>query len=522
MVQDLPRSNGRFLERARVMASGPRLFLLVPPAMLVAYWTGGENGLVAAAVTIPALIAFLGSQVNTQAPTQVTRPVDGLTGYALRSELVTQLDQVLVERKSSGVSTACLVVDLDDFKDVADRHGRAASETVIRAVAERIGTILRAEDLVARLDGATFAIMLSPVRNADLESVIQISSRIQSAIGEPIPLDGINLYFSCSIGFCLTSRTPEEDGAKMLNAAENALIEARRSGSGAIRSFSKEMKQRIAAEQSLVEDVRVALELGQITAWYQPQISTESGAITGFEALARWAHPDRGLIPPAEFLPAIETAGLLSRLGEVMLYNALTALRDWDKGGMAVPSVAVNFSEAELRDPKLMEKIKWELDRFDLTPDRLTIEILENVVADTGDDVIPQNIKMLSEIGCRIDLDDFGTGHASIASIRRFAVNRIKIDRTFVARIDQDPAQQQMLSAILMMAERLELEALAEGVESLGERSVLAQLGCAHIQGYGIARPMPFNDTLVWIAKHNDKLKSAAPFLGGTTNRKHG
>ena len=157
-----------------------------------------------------------------------------------------------------------------------------------------------------------------------------------------------------------------------------------------------------------------------------------------------------------------------SRLGEVMLYNALTALKNWEKSGFNIPSVAVNFSETELRDPKLMEKIKWEIDRFDLTPDRLTVNILESVVADTGNDVIPNNIKILSEIGCRFDLDDFGTGHASIAAIRRFEVNRIKIDRSFVTKIDEDPEQQKMLSAILMMADRLELEALAEGVESLG------------------------------------------------------
>ena len=193
------------------------------------------------------------------------------------------------------------------------------------------------------------------------------------------------------------------------------------------------------------------------------------------------------------------------------------SLRNWDKAGVSVPSVAINFSENELRDPKLMEKIKWELDRFNLTPDRLTIEILENVVAEVDDDSIPKNIAMLSEIGCRIDLDDFGTGHASIAAIRRFAVNRIKIDRSFVARIDEDAEQQRLLSAILMMAERLELEALAEGVESLGERSVLAQLGCEHVQGYGIARPMPFEDTLIWIAGHVEKLKAAPSVFGGRT-----
>ena len=505
------RKPGFFLPESMPPWVGPFLLTIFPVAAYGAWYFAGYPALAAVLVAFPGIVAMF--WVSTRTPASAERFTDGLTGLALRAELVSALDQVLIERRGNGLSTACLVIDVDNFKSIVDLHGHSASERVIQAVANRVQETMRDADVLARLDGATFAVMLSPVRIADLEAVIQISSRIQSAIGEPISVDGATVYVSASIGFCLTSRTPEESGAKMLIAAESAMIEARRNGPGAIRSYSKEMKKRLADHQSLIEDARVALELGQISAWYQPQISTDTGAVTGFEALARWSHPDRGLIPPNEFLPAVEQAGLLGRLGEVMLYNALTALKNWDKAGLDVPSVAVNFSGDELRDPKLIEKIRWELDRFDLTPDRLTIEILENVVAENGDDVIPNNIRSLSEIGCQIDLDDFGTGHASIASIRRFAVNRIKIDRSFVTKIDEDADQQKMLSAILMMAERLELETLAEGVESLGERSVLSQLGCGHIQGFGLARPMPFNDTIVWITKHNEKLKSA-PHIG--------
>ena len=508
-----------FWDRMSDLASGPSFWAVVPLSMLGAYWYFGEFGLIAAAVTVPALIALVSQRAPQQVRTLLDRNVDGITGLPMRSELQEALDKLLHERRTTGMSTACLIIDIDDFKEITERHGHGASEAVILETAERLKDVLRDADIISRLDGATFAVMLSPVRNVDLETVIQIASRIQSSIGEPIRVDALNLYVSSSIGFCLTSRTPEKSGKRMLAAAESAMIEARRNGPGAIRSYSAEMKQRIDAHTGLIEDARVALELGQITAWYQPQISTETGLITGFEALARWSHPDRGLIPPMEFLPAIEEAGLTSRLGEVMLYNALTAVKNWEKEGHKIPSVAVNFSESELRDPKLMEKIKWELDRFDLTPDRLTVEILESVVADTDDDVIPNNINMLSEIGCRFDLDDFGTGHASIAAIRRFAVNRIKIDRSFVSKIDEDPEQQKMLAAILMMAERLGLEALAEGVESLGERSVLAQLGCEHIQGYGIARPMPFNDTLIWIKQHQDKIKSTPAIFGNKAGK---
>ncbi|NNK16978.1 MAG: EAL domain-containing protein, partial [Sulfitobacter sp.] len=200
-------------------------------------------------------------------------------------------------------------------------------------------------------------------------------------------------------------------------------------------------------------------------------------------------------------------AGQLERLAEVMIYHSFAALKAWDAAGVDVPQVGVNFAGSELSNPKLLEKIKWELDRFELSPNRLAVEVLETVVAGAPDDMITLNINALGKLGCRIDLDDFGTGHASIASIRRFSVSRIKIDRSFVMKADRDPEQQRMISAILTMAERLQLETLAEGVETVGEHVLLAQLGCDHVQGFGIGRPMPFEQTLDWIDRHTTKLE---------------
>jgi EAL domain-containing protein (putative c-di-GMP-specific phosphodiesterase class I) len=168
--------------------------------------------------------------------------------------------------------------------------------------------------------------------------------------------------------------------------------------------------------------------------------------------------------------------------------------------------VSINLSAEELRNPRLADKIKWELDRFDLNPNRLCIEVLETVVSATDNDVVVANIAALSRLGCGIDLDDFGTGHASITSIRRFAVRRLKIDRSFITRLDEDRSQQRMVAAILSMAERLELATIAEGVETAAEHAMLAQLGCNDVQGFGIARPMPIEDTQVWIQTHRRKI----------------
>lgn len=213
-----------------------------------------------------------------------------------------------------------------------------------------------------------------------------------------------------------------------------------------------------------------------------------------------------GLIAPIDFLPAIREAGLFERLGEIILSQSLRALKRWDNAGLIVPCVGVNFSSFELGNPGICDKIRWELDRFDLTPDRLTVEILEDVIAATDNDMIARNIRALSDMGCNIDLDDFGTGHASIANIRRFAINRIKIDRSYVTRADTDREQQKMVAAILTMAERLDLQSLAEGVETMSEYSILAQLGCNHVQGFAIGRPMAEDDISGWMARHRETI----------------
>jgi len=200
-----------------------------------------------------------------------------------------------------------------------------------------------------------------------------------------------------------------------------------------------------------------------------------------------------------------------------MIYNSFAALQAWDAAGLHVPQIGVNFAGSELSNPKLLEKIKWELDRFDLAPDRLAVEVLETVIASAPDDMITRNINALGKLGCSIDLDDFGTGDASIASIKRFSVSRIKIDKSFVMKADRDPEQQRMISAILTMAERLQVQTLAEGVETVGEHVLLAQLGCDHVQGFGIGRPMPFDKTEEWINAHTAKLQAVPQFMTNKT-----
>ncbi|WP_300519018.1 bifunctional diguanylate cyclase/phosphodiesterase [Aliiroseovarius sp.] len=487
-------------ELLRTMLVGPQLAAFIPALTLGAFWYGGEGLLLILALLLPALFAL--SNILSRHNDRPDPGEDSITGLPGPSAITG-----IVEGDGH---FACLVVALDDLCAIRTQHGAPVAETVMQRSADRLCTAMRDSDVVASLDIGCFGILIEKKRRLDLEAMIQLAVRLQACLSDPIAVDGTRVLTTASIGFSLPTRVEDPTPAGMLAAAQAALTEARKGGPGAIRAYTFGMRGQAPLERGDHDDLAEALETGQITPWFQPQVSTDTGELTGFEALARWDHPEKGHVAPATFLPMIARAGLMDRLGEVMLFRTLSALVEWDKAGLAVPGVAVNFSPEELRNPTLFDKVRWELDRFDIDPKRLTAEVLENVVAQSEDDITTRNIAALAKLGCPIDLDDFGTGHASIANIRRFDVNRIKIDRSFVTHVDTDRDQQNMVAAILTMAERLNLDTLAEGVESHGEHAMLAQLGCGHVQGYSIARPMPLDLTFGWISEHQLKLSRTA------------
>lgn len=486
------------LGRLARLARRPEALMALPALSLGAYWFGGEAGLLVAALVVPALVVLAGAVARRSDP-----PGPVAAGGAIgRAAFLERLDGALRVAADDGRATACLVLCLDDAAALRDHHGPGGWDRIEARCLDRVTASLRDTDTVARLEGGRWAVALGPSRSIDLETLIQIGARLQEAVEQPVSLDGLAIYVTASVGFCLPGRAPDPGAAGLLHAAEQALETARRAGPGAIRAFTAEIGRAEARNLHLRDAVSQALEGGQVVAFFQPQVSADSGAVTGFEALARWIDPERGTIPPADFLPAIAQNGLAARLGEVMRANAFRALLAWDRAGFDVPSVAVNFSTDELTDPRLPDRVAWELERYDLRPQRLTVEILETVAASTEDDIIVQNITHLARMGCGIDLDDFGTGHAAIGNIRRFQVRRLKIDRSFVRNLDRDRDQQAMVAGILSLAERLGLDTVGEGVETPGEHACLAQLGCGHIQGFALARPMPFEQTGDWLRAH--------------------
>ncbi|SLN21265.1 Cyclic di-GMP phosphodiesterase Gmr [Roseovarius litorisediminis] len=491
--------------------SGRHLLAFLPAFVLVGFWLGGEILLVAVALGFP-FFQYIFQHFLSGNPNQNAPHFAEFGGNNIHKTL----DGFLAETRKTNQKTACFLIEIDDFHAIHERYGQQAAEDVMSLCAKRLQSAIRTRDQVIPLPIRQIGVATAPVKHLNLETCLQMASRFQAAVEEPIALDTTTIYLSVSVGFCMTTDIASPSGKSLVDSATLALREALRHGPSALRAYSQGMGDFQACPHLLADEIKKALDAGQFQAWYQPQISTDTGQVTGFEALARWMHPDHGMIAPIEFLPAIEASGSIERLGEVMLFQALTALSRWDQLGFNVPHIGVNFSSSELQNPRLVEKIEWQLDRFELKPDRLAVEILETVIGISPKDMVTRNISALATLGCLIDLDDFGTGHASISSIRRFAVQRLKIDRSFVLKIDQDPEQQRMVSAILVMSESLGLDSLAEGVESAGEHAMLAQLGCRHVQGFGIGRPMPFDMTADWMNAHLSKL-SKAPTIGRHT-----
>lgn len=506
MPVNIGRRMRHFRSSLRTALSGPHLLAFLPAITLAGYWFLGEGALIVLTLGMPLAFALAGLFTPEGSPASPRGERDAVTDLPLRRAAVEAAEQHLAVSPGQTPKSAVMALRVDHYAKLGDTVGHHGRDQLLVAAVGRIRSLLRKDDLVARSDEDTFIITLSPTPRTDLESLVQLANRLQSACDEAFSLDATRLYMSTSIGFCPPGRVPGKSGEAFVEAAELALSEAILQGGGAVRAFAKDMWDKALQHSMLSDQAASALENDQIRPWFQPQVSTETGQITGIEALARWDHPERGTLLPAEFVNKLIDGGLSERLGEVIMYHTFDALRDWDQQGLGIQTVSINFSGEELRNPKLIEKIRWELDRFDLTPARLAIEVLETVIATLDSDIVLRNLRGLSEMGCRIDLDDFGTGHASIANIRRFSVDRIKIDQSFIRCVDTDPEQQSMVAAILTMSERLKLDTLAEGVETLGEYAALSQLGCGHVQGNAVSKVLPRTEVADWVRTHREKL----------------
>lgn len=494
-------------KRDKSLILRPELLTFIPAFGLAGLWYGWQGiALVFVSAVAVAWMARTDLQPAAFEPEEDLR--DPLTGLRLRTQGEAALDAALARSLETGRTCACMVVGVDEAHAIVRKEGTGTLNIVLSAVAERLTSALREADIVVRLDGARFGVILQPTPRTDLETLIQLSARLQHAIEQPISVYQHTLYITAYLGFCLSSRAPERSGAVMLNAAEVAATEAANNGPSAIRAFSTELQTAEQSRSALSREVAGALENGQIIAWFQPQLSSDTGDISGFQAVPRWMHAERGVLTEKEILPAIESGGLRERLGEVMLYNTFSALRGWDRAHLSIKCVSLPMPTELLANPKLADRVRWELDRFEIPQDRLRLILPQSAIPQLDHDVVMRNLAALSEMGLHLELSGFGSGTASVSTIRRSSADRVRIHRSFVTHVDTDQDQQRLVAAIISLAEGLGVDTLAEGVATIGEHAMLTQLGCGHAQGPAIARPMPYEDTLDWIERHRTKLKS--------------
>ena len=450
--------------------------------------------LVAGLLIIAAIVALLLLRVRrsavklqaSEAQAQHLAFHDTLTGLPNRALFEDRLDRALLElRRRPGEQVALLYLDLDRFKQVNDSLGHPEGDELLREVARRLTAVIRETDTVARLGGDEFAIVQTHVSRP--EDVQELSNRIVEAISAPFELSGAEVTVGISIGGALAP-SDASDRVELTRKADIALYQAKAAGRGRYVAFSETMDDYLRERRAIETDLRLALRSGdQLEVYYQPLYSAQSHSIVGTEALIRWHHPRMGLMPAATFIPIAEETGQIEQLGEFVLANACRAAVHWP-----IERLAVNVSPVQLRNPRFAHKVLAILHRTGFDPKRLELEITESVLIGT-DGRYETNLADLRAAGVRIALDDFGTGYSSLSHLRRFAVDRVKIDHTFVSGLDGTGDGTAVVQAIVDLAQASGLQITAEGVETENQSSVLAGMGCNDLQGFLLSPPVPMN-----------------------------
>ncbi|OYU98778.1 MAG: bifunctional diguanylate cyclase/phosphodiesterase [Burkholderiales bacterium PBB5] len=392
-----------------------------------------------------------------------------------------------------GPQLAVLFIDLDGFKPVNDALGHGAGDLVLREAARRLAGVARASDTLARVGGDEF-VLLAPVDPP--ATATALAERLIEALRRPFALDGQSVALGCSIGI---AQFPEHGaGDRLLACADAAMYAAKRAGGGGWAMYQPGMGGNAGEQAALQQALRVALARGELSLHYQPKVHAASGAVQGLEALLRWHHPERGMVSPAVFIPVAERCGLIGQIGQWVIDEACAQLARWrDQGWHG--QVAVNLSPHQLRQPELVARVLDALARHALQPTQLALEVtetamMENLQADG------QVLARLSASGVTIAIDDFGTGYSSLAYLRRLPARELKIDRSFVQDVDTDSDARAVMQAVVGLAHALRMQVVAEGVETVGQRTLLTAMGCDLLQGYLLARPMPAEAVLPWLA----------------------
>ncbi len=412
---------------------------------------------------------------------------DALTALPNRALFSDRLNHALAQMREVDDNLAVLFLDLDRFKIINDTLGHGIGDEVLRVLAERLKDCVREGDTIARLGGDEFAILIQGIKTAN--HAAPIAQKILDSLVQPFELDDRELYITTSIGISLAPMDGD-DAQSLLKHADIAMYRAKDLGRNTYQFYSQSMSDAALERLTLETDLRHALEREEFRLYYQPQVNLNSGEITGIEALLRWQHPELGLVEPVEFIPILEETGLIVQVGEWVLRSACIQAKRWQKLYESPLRVAVNLSGRQFSGHELSATLRNILHEAQLDPHLLEVEITESTVM-RDDRRTMEVFNTLSELGVGIAIDDFGTGYSSLGYLKRFPIDTLKIDRSFIRDISTDPDDAAIVSAIIALADSLNLRVIAEGVETEAQNAFLCDQGCQTIQGYLFSRPMP-------------------------------
>jgi diguanylate cyclase (GGDEF)-like protein len=440
---------------------------------------------------------------------------DALTGLPNRSFFTEQLKYLLDKAKLENDKGFCvLFIDLDRFKNVNDSLGHAVGDELLILVGRRLERIVRQGDTVSRLGGDEFALVLVDINT--VEEAAKFAERINETISQPYQLHGQYIYSAPSIGIALSNAEYEQPD-DILRDADIAMYHAKERGGGCA-VFDRELRTKAVSIMKIESDLRDVVERGELRVFYQPIISLDTGRLAGFEALMRWQHPERGLVSPVEFIPVAEETGLIVPMTIWILREACTQLSRWRWQSPLNRTllVSVNLSGKHFTQPDLVEQVSQILHETGLEPHCLKLEITESAVMENAEATTKVLMK-LRDLGVRLSIDDFGTGYSSLSYLHRFPIDTLKIDRSFVSRMGEAGENSEIVQTIITLAKNLEMEVIAEGVETVNHVQQLRGFGCRYAQGFLFSKPQPAEDIEKLMKQHSNWLPEEIEVLQHTS-----
>ena len=420
---------------------------------------------------------------------------DQLTMLPNRLLFMDRLEVAIAEAARKKNEIGLLYIDLDNFKNFNDSMGHAFGDALLASVAERLASCARESDTVARLSGDEFTILFEAFDSANDLKVI--CDRIIKAMKKPLEILGTEVFITVSIG---TATYPKDDinSAGLLVKADAALYEAKRSGRDTYRHYTTGMNLYSFERMSLETDLRMALERNEFQLFYQPQIHLDTGKMVGSEALIRWNHPQRGLLTPYHFIEIAEETGLIVSIGKWVLEEACRQHNAWIAAGIEPLKISVNISAMQFSQAEFSAIVRNIVTVSGITPSLLELELTESLCMNNVDSVL-NTLYELHQFGLKLAIDDFGTGYSNLSYLRRFPIDRLKIDQSFIRNIEREPVNVDIVKAIIALGKSMSMELVAEGVETQSELALVKSMGCQFVQGYFYSRPLPASEFEQWI-----------------------